>query len=338
MQKKDTWKILKVDENWQGKRLDLFLEENLSITRSKAKKLIEEKHVFIDDIVATKAGIRLKKNSVIRVELTEEEYEEELEPIPNPDLEIPILYEDDYIAVIEKRAGLVVHPACGHKDDTLVNALIAKFQRLSSLGGTVRAGIVHRLDKDTSGLMIVVKDEKTHQILSDMFKDRKITKVYTAITIGNPHKELGIIDKPIGRHPTDRKRMTVREDGRSALTIYRIIKRNPPYNLVLAKILTGRTHQVRVHLKSVNLPIIGDEVYGKKHPLIDRQALHSSFLAFTHPVTGKKLELFSPPPADITELMVKLDLYMDSEELIKHIKAFLEEIKNLCIEPYRVSS
>lgn len=337
MQEKDTWKILKVDENWHGKRLDLFLEENLSITRSRAKKLIEGNHVFIDGIMATKGGIKLKKGSIIRVELVEEE-EEKFEPLPNPDLDVPVIYEDDYIAVIEKRAGLVVHPACGHKNDTLVNALIAKFRKLSSLGGSIRAGIVHRLDKDTSGLMIIVKDEKTHEILSDMFKDRKITKVYIAITIGNSQKELGIIDKPIGRHPTDRKKMTIRKDGRSALTIYRIIKRNPPYNLVLAKILTGRTHQVRIHLKSINLPIIGDEVYGKKHPLLNRQALHSSFLSFTHPITGQKLELFSPPPIDMTELMVKLDLYMDREELKSHIKAFLDEIKNLCIEPYQVSS
>ncbi|MGB9668010.1 MAG: RluA family pseudouridine synthase [Thermosulfidibacteraceae bacterium] len=335
MQKDNTWNILTIDDNWHNSRLDVFLEVKLEISRSKAKKLIKNGLVLINERIVKKAGEKLKKGGVVKVFIPAEEENLELTPL---ELDIPVLYEDEYLAVIEKPAGLVVHPASGHRRDTLVNALIGKFEKLSIYGGMERAGIVHRLDKDTSGVMVITKDERCHELLSRMFKEKKVTKVYIAITRGEPQKLLGIIDKPIGRHPVDRKKMTIRGDGREAMTIYKLIKRNPPYNLVLARILTGRTHQIRVHFKSINMPVIGDAAYGKDLSLIKRQALHSSFIALDHPIKGQKIVIFSPPPIDIVEVMLKLDLYLKEEELEREIMKFIEETKNLYTEPSQVSS
>ncbi|MEO0279092.1 MAG: RluA family pseudouridine synthase, partial [candidate division WOR-3 bacterium] len=261
MQNPNTRQVLtfKVEDKKDEKRLDVFLEEKLEISRSKAKKMIESGFIYIDNVPARKPGQKLRIGQVVRATILEEK-EEPPKPI---EIEIPVIYNDENIAVIAKPAGIVVHPAHGHKNDTLVNALFSMFEKLSLEGGLERAGIVHRLDKETSGLMVIAKEESCHRALTEMFKERIVKKVYIAIATGNPSLREGIIEKPIGRHPIDRKKMAITEKGRYALTAFKIVKEKSPYYLVLAKPVTGRTHQIRVHLKSIGIPLLGDPIYGK---------------------------------------------------------------------------
>ena len=298
-----------------GKRLDLFLTgRGLDFSRSQIQKWGEEGGVTVNGQPA-KAGYRLKTGE--QVVLTPKEPEPILlkpEPIP-----LVVVFEDPDLLVIDKPAGLVVHPAPGNYSGTLVQALLHLGQNSSTAGGAFRPGIVHRLDKDTSGLLIVAKNDICHQALTRQFQSGLIFKEYQALTWGTPPQRQGIITRPIGRHPVDRKKMAVNEvRGRSALTEWLVLETYPPgINRLQLRIKTGRTHQIRVHCAALGLPILGDPLYGsKKRGLkgldpdlaaglasLSRQMLHAGRLAFSHPRTQLRLEFTSPWPADMSQLI-----------------------------------
>ena len=311
-----TRKILKVEEDHHKKRLDLFLEAHLDISRSQIKKLIDKGLVFVDERRAKKPGEKVQKGGSITV----------LIPEPQPshlvpkDEKLEILYEDEFVAVINKPAGIPVHPSAGHYHDTLANILIAKFPLISFAGGEERPGIVHRLDKDTSGALIIAKNEKAHEILSQKLKEKKITKIYLAVCEGIPNPLEGRIEAPISRHPVDRKKMAVNVKGREAITIYKTIAQKDKKAVVLARIITGRTHQIRVHFHHKSFPILGDRVYGKKGlDLIKRQALHAIYLGFDHPIYEEKIEVFCRLPDDIKDLLTSLDIKLSEDFILKEI-------------------
>ena len=294
-----------VSHGESGIRLDRFLEGRLPLTRSQIKRLVDAGCVLADGRVVPKAGFKIAAGQKILVRIPDPE-PSELVPW---DADLTVYYEDEHLAVVEKPAGVPVHPAAGHLQDTLCNMLIAKFPTLSTLGGEERPGIVHRLDKDTSGILVVAKDERTHRLLSDMLQSRSIIKIYFAVCHGVPRFKEGLIDAPIGRHPVDRKRMAVVEGGREALTRYLVLDSVENASLLAVRILTGRTHQIRVHLHHMGNPVLGDPLYGKKgRDLIGRQALHAAYLEFDHPVTGERISVFSPPPEDMRGLLVRLGL------------------------------
>lgn len=287
-----------------GKRLDVFLAEKIpNLSRSQAKKLISEGRVKVGGEPLTKPKHRLKPGEEVQVFI----------PAPRPlslepDTGVPfeILYEDEGLAVINKPAGVVVHPAAGHLEGTLVHGLLARLKDLSGVGGAMRPGIVHRLDKDTSGLLLIAKDDRTHQALSAMFKERKVKKVYLALVHGVPQALSGKIEAPIGRHPVNRKKMAIRPEGREAITFWRVKEAFRRAALLEVEPLTGRTHQIRVHLASIGHPIVGDELYGgaKPHgPKASRQLLHAWKIRLKHPLTGKELTFEAEPPGDFREVL-----------------------------------
>ncbi len=282
-------------------RLDLVLKELFpDLSREKVKEIIESGKVSVDGKTVTKPSFRVKVNSTIKVE--------ELEPfrdILKPyDLHIDILYEDESIIVVDKPAGLAVHPAPSIKDPTLVNALISKTE-LAPVNN-VRPGIVHRLDKDTSGLMVLAKTFQSYNNLVKQMQERKVHKEYIAVVHGKVKS--GSISLPIGRSPSDRTKMKVLPSGRMAITHYESLEVIGDYSVVRVRIETGRTHQIRVHLAYIGHPVVGDKVYGieEKEKLINRQALHSSRLSFLHPITGKALDFHSPLPRDMEHLIEEL--------------------------------
>lgn len=284
-----------------GTRLDLFLSEQLAITRSQVKRLVDSELVRVNG-EAVKAGYKLRAGDEIEVTIRPEP-EMNLEPEPIP---LQILYEDEDLAVINKPKGLVVHPGAGNWTGTLVHALLYHLDDLSEEGGSDRPGIVHRLDKDTSGLMVVAKNNSTHAHLSELLKERLMEKHYLALVHGAMRDDEGVIDKPIGRHPKDRKKMAVVEWGREAQTIYRVEERFSKYTLVRLRLITGRTHQIRVHLASLHHPIVGDPLYGLKTGNLgaDSQLLHACYLAFTHP-NGQHLEFASSPGPEFWAIVEK---------------------------------
>jgi len=278
-----------------GERLDLFLAREVrELTRSQLKRLIDEGLALLNGRPA-KPGQRVRTDD--RVSLTippPRPPTVEAEPIP-----LHVVYEDPHLLVVDKPAGLAVHPAPGHPRDTLVNALLALCPDLRGIGGELRPGIVHRLDKDTSGLMVVAKTSGAHLALSHQIKERQVRKGYLALVKGNLHPREGIIDAPIARDPRNRKRMAVVPGGREACTRYRVLRAGGAYSLVEVFPETGRTHQIRVHLASIGYPLVGDPVYGKGSPLVGRQFLHAHLLAFHHPATGEWREFTSPLPPDL---------------------------------------
>ncbi len=298
-----------------GKRLDLFLAgQGLDFSRSQIQKWGEEGGVTVNSRPA-KSGYRLKTGD--QVVLTPKESDPILlqpEPIP-----LSIVFEDSDLLVIDKPAGLVVHPAPGNYSGTLVHALLHLGQNLSTAGGIFRPGIVHRLDKDTSGLLIVAKNDTCHQALTKLFQSGLIFKEYQALTWGTPPQRQGTITRPIGRHPIDRKKMAINEvRGKAALTEWLVLERyHPGINRLRLRIKTGRTHQIRVHLAALGLPILGDPLYGLKKGgfkgldpalsislgSLSRQMLHAGRLAFSHPRTQIQLEFTSPWPADMSQLL-----------------------------------
>ncbi len=274
-------------------RLDVYLADETEYTRSYIKQLIDGGRVLLNG-EKPKGGIIVKTGDVIDLDPPEPF----IAATPNPDIPVDIIYEDDDIAVINKPQGLTVHPAPGNYNDTLVNALLARLSSLSAINGALRPGIVHRLDKNTSGVMVVAKNDKAHLSLSRQIADRAVTKIYTAIVDGHLKESEGRIDAPIGRSPRDRKLMAVVPDGRYAVTEYSVIERLDKHDLVKFHILTGRTHQIRVHAKYIGHPVTGDEQYGRGQVYgTSGQLLHSSSLTFSHPTTGNEMTFTAPLPA-----------------------------------------
>lgn len=285
-------------------RLDKFLAEKLKdLSRSSIQHLIREGLVLVDG-VPTKPSYKLKGKEHITVTIPPPP-PMELEPFPIP---LDVVYEDRWIIVINKPAGLVVHPAPGHQSDTLVNAILARWPELRGLEDHTRLGIVHRLDKDTSGLIVVVRDERTKVELQKQFKERLVHKVYLALVRGKIYPPQGRIEAPIGRSPRNRKKMAVISGGREAFTEYRVLEYLSGYSYLEVYPLTGRTHQIRVHLSYKGYPIVGDKTYGRgpSIPGLDRPFLHAYSLTFKHPVTGEEMTFKAPLPPELEEILQKL--------------------------------
>lgn len=301
-------------EEDQGKRLDLFLKEQLpEATRSYLEKLISESYVELNAKIITKNGKKLKGGEQIQISIPEEEQMNiEAENIP-----LDIVYEDEFLLIVNKPVNMVVHPALGNYRGTLVNALLYYCKEsLSDINGSIRPGIVHRLDKDTTGLIIVAKNNKVHSKLSAMFQEKSIVKTYYAIVKGRfaEEKKQGRIETQIARDSKDRKKMTVVWDrGKTAITNYKVLAEGKAHSLVEVKIETGRTHQIRVHMKYLNHPILGDSVYGQADSEITRQMLHAYCLEFLHPITGQKMEVKGKIPEDFIAAGKKV---LDGEEFI----------------------
>ncbi len=301
----------------EHKRLDLFLAEVSGIARSQIQRAIREGLVKVDDKVVLKPNYRLKNNqSVFFTPLPPEESKLEPEDIP-----LDILFEDEHIIVVNKPSGLVVHPAPGHFTGTLVHALLNHCHDLSGIGGVKRPGIVHRLDKDTSGVLLVAKHDKAHLDLSEQFKNRIIQKQYLCVVLGQPNQTWGEVNFPIGRHPTNRKKFSIHtKTPREALTLWRLREGYKYCSLLLCLPKTGRTHQIRVHLTAIGHPIIGDPLYLKKSRLgkiedkkvrlilkqTPRLMLHAWRISFIHPISGKEMQFEAPIPDDMKKLIQEI--------------------------------
>ena len=269
--------IIDVSDEETGERIDSFLSGKTEFTRTRIQQLIKDKNITVNG-KPTKSSYKIEENDEIAIEVPEVETTE----IKPENIKIDIVYEDSDIAVINKQAGLVVHPAHGHYSGTLVNAILYHIKDLSGINGEIRPGIVHRLDKDTSGLIVIAKNDKVHTALTEMFQEKKIRKTYLAILKGKLNKSEGKIVTQIGRDKNDRKKMTVIDDitkGKNAITNYRVISQNNLFTLVKVNIETGRTHQIRVHMRHLGYPILGDSVYGRKDNE-KRQMLHAYKLEF----------------------------------------------------------
>jgi 23S rRNA pseudouridine1911/1915/1917 synthase len=286
-------------------RLDAYAAEKSRLSREMTQKLIEQGLVTLNG-AKTKPSSKLKEGDIINIRI----------PMPKDagieeqDIPLDILFEDEHIAVINKKRGMVVHPSVGHAKDTVVNALIYHLDDLSGIGGEERPGIVHRLDKNTSGLMIVAKTDEAHRKLTTIFQSRKITKEYVAIVHGRLRGREGVINLPIGRDTNDRKLMAISVGGKNAVTRWKVKKSYDEYSVVSLFLETGRTHQIRVHLKQVGNPVVGDPEYGKTEKVpfkIDGQALHAFRLSFDHPITGNNLEFEAPMPEDMQGIIEELD-------------------------------
>ena len=288
-----------------GQRLDVFAAALAGVTRSRAGALMKEGRVTADGIPQTKAGFKLKPGMAVTVEV----------PDPTPtaaqaeDIDIDIVYQDDDLAVVYKPSGMVVHPAAGNETGTLVNALLGKLDGLSGIGGELRPGIVHRIDKDTSGLLLVAKNDLAHLSLSEQIRAHAVHRVYRAIVIGGFKQDAGAVEGPIGRHPVDRKKMALVPDGRPAKTYWRVLEPLRGATHIECRLTTGRTHQIRVHMASIGHPVLGDPVYGPKkspYPVTGGQLLHACRIGFTHPRTGEEMRFEAPPEPRFTQWLEKL--------------------------------
>ncbi len=298
--------ILLTTENGKNKRLDAFLAENVEgVSRAQAAKLIEAGAVLADGKPAAKS---CKLTGTETVELTLPE-PEPVDAVPQ-DIPLDVVYEDADVIVVNKPAGLVVHPAPGHPDGTLVNALLYHCgDSLSGVGGALRPGIVHRIDRDTSGLIIAAKNDAAHQSLAAQLKDHTLARTYECVVVGGMPEDSGTVDAPIARDARDRKRMAVVSGGRSAVTHWEVVARYPGYTHLRCRLETGRTHQIRVHMAYLGHPILGDTVYGAKKPVpgLTGQCLHAVGLRFLHPRTGEAVALSCPLPDEFTALLKKLE-------------------------------
>ena len=289
----------------QGKRIDAFLADKLELSRMTVQRWIENENIIVNN-KKIKASYKVQEDDFIKIE------EEEPQEVSLEAQEIPldILYEDNDIIVVNKPKGMVVHPANGNVDGTLVNAImdICK-DSLSGIGGEIRPGIVHRLDKDTSGVIVVAKNDKAHIALSEQIKNHEVEKVYWALVRGLVKENEATINMPIARSANDRKKMAVRKEGKNAVTHFKVLERFPEQqcSLLEVKIETGRTHQIRVHLSEIGYPVLGDEVYsnGKNKWGIKGQCLHAKSLKFRHPATGKEVKIEAPLPEYFENILVE---------------------------------
>lgn len=288
---------LKVIEN--NIRIDAYLSTNTEYSRSKITKLIKEENVFVNG-KTTSPSYKVKEGDII----TYEEPEEEIIDVLPEQMDLNFVYEDEYLAIINKQSGLVVHPAVGNYNHTLVNGLMYHFNNISNKK-TIRPGIVHRLDKDTSGLMVVAKTDKVHELLSNMIKEKKVERKYLALVWGVVRHEKGTIEAPIGRDFNNRQKYTVTDiNAKESITHFKVIERMKDVTLIECKLDTGRTHQIRVHMEYIGHPIVNDPVYGIRKIINDfGQMLHSNSIKFTHPVTNEILSFNVEPPIEFANIL-----------------------------------
>ncbi len=287
-----------------GVRLDAFLSADGALTRSQAARLIAEGRVRVNGKPAAKSA-RLSGGETVTVDVPQLRET----ALPPQDIPLDVVYEDDDVIVVNKPTGLVVHPAPGHPDGTLVNALLHHCgDSLSGIGGEKRPGIVHRIDRDTSGLIIAAKNDAAHLALSAQLKDHSLSRTYECLVTGNMKQDSGTVDAPIGRSSADRKKMAVVPTGRRAVTHWEVVARYPGVTHLRCRLETGRTHQIRVHMAYIGHPILGDTVYGAKKPVpgLTGQCLHATGLRFIHPRTGEPVELHCPLPPEFTAMLQKL--------------------------------
>lgn len=289
-----------------GQRLDRYLSEKLpDLSRSRIQQLIEQGNVHLNEQICTTKKVNVKTGDRITLEIPE------VQPlqVQAEDIPLDILYEDDHILILNKPAGLVVHPAPGHPDGTLVNALLAHCPNLPGIGGVQRPGIVHRLDKDTTGAIAIAKTDIAYHSLQAQLQAKTARREYLGVVYGAPKTENGMIDEPIGRHPQDRKKMAVvpiEKGGRNAVTHWQILERLGNQTLILFQLETGRTHQIRVHSAKIGHPIVGDPIYSSAHSVgvnLKGQALHAWRLKLQHPVSEDLIEVTAPPPQIFTTLL-----------------------------------
>lgn len=299
----ETIRKFEITEEGAGIRVDKYLSDLLpEFSRSYLQRLMKEERVLLNGYVV-RAKDKTVRGSVIELKIPEA-VEPEIEP---EDLPLEILYEDGDVILVNKPKGMVVHPAAGHTSGTLVNALLYHCrENLSGINGVLRPGIVHRIDRDTTGVLIVCKNDQAHNCLAEQLKEHTVTRRYRAVVWGNLKKDEGTVDAPIGRHPTDRKKMAVAPSGgREAVTHYRVLERFGNYTYIECRLETGRTHQIRVHMTSIGHPLLGDEVYGRaKAPFrLEGQTLHAQTLGFVHPSTGEYMEFEAPLPEYFERLL-----------------------------------
>ena len=290
-----------IDQEAAPLRIDRYLAEQCpEFSRSYLQKLLKEQKVTADD-KPVKANYKIQPGVQIQVEVPD---------ILPENIPLDILYEDDYLLVVNKPKGMVVHPAAGHTEGTLVNAVMAHCgDNLSGINGVLRPGIVHRIDKDTTGALVICKEDSVHRDLAEQLKEHSIKRRYRAVVQGNLKEDEGTIEGPIGRHPTDRKKMAINhKNGKPAVTHYKVLERFGQYTYIECRLETGRTHQIRVHMTSIGHPLLGDTVYGSsKNPFhLQGQTLHAMILGFLHPVTGEYMEFEAPLPDYFLKLLEKL--------------------------------
>ena len=296
----------KIIAEMENVRLDAYIAQKCeNLSRTMIQKLIEDGEILVNG-QEKKISYKTKQGDVIEIHIPEaKEINLKAQDIP-----LDVVYEDDDIIVVNKPKGMVVHPANGNPDGTLVNAVMSLCKgSLSGIGGEIRPGIVHRLDKDASGLIIIAKNDVAHINLSKQIKDRRVKKIYIALVKGNVSENEATVNMPIGRSTKDRKKMAVRKDGKEAITHFKVLKRYGKYTLLELKIDTGRTHQIRVHMAEIGHPVVGDMIYsnGKNEFGIEGQMLHAKSLDFQHPVTGKQIHLEAELPKYFEEILSKLD-------------------------------
>lgn len=295
-----------VEAEEQGKRLDMYISsKDEELTRTSAQRLIEQGDILVNN-KKVKVAYKVSEGDIIAVE---KQMPKEIE-IKAQNIPVDIVYEDDDIIVVNKPKGMVVHPANGNPDGTLVNAIMSMCKdSLSGIGGELRPGIVHRIDKDTSGLLIVAKNDKAHIEMSNQIKNHEVKKIYITLVRGNVGEDEATIDMPIGRSTKDRKKMAVEKNGKEAVTHFKVLKRYGKYTLLEVKIDTGRTHQIRVHMAEIGHPVVGDMVYsnGKNDFGVEGQMLHAKSLDFKHPITGKQMHLEAELPEYFKNIIQQLD-------------------------------
>lgn len=303
-----------------GERLDVFLAAVSGETRSFIRRLIDEGEASVNGREETKAGYKLKHNDEVELFISLPAATE----LTAENIPISIVYEDSDIAVIDKPKGMVVHPAPGNESGTLVNSIMFHIKDLSGIGGELRPGIVHRIDKMTSGLIVIAKNDNAHRCLAEQMKTHEAGRIYLALVNGNIKEDRGTVSEPIGRHKTDRKKMAVRQDGRSAVTHYAVLERLNGFTLIAAKLETGRTHQIRVHMAHIKHPLVGDDVYasGKNSFGLDGQALHAARLILRHPTTNEIMTFRAPIPDWFDYALTKAghDGNLDPNKLLDGVK------------------